>query len=246
MDSSGSLDVVDEGSICWLQLNRPDKLNALNGEIRDGLYEELNRLVDEPATRVVVLGGRGRAFSAGVDLGAFGGDHAESDWSHEHHAAGKWQRVLDLLERIPQVTVASIHGHCIGGAALLAASCDIRIGADDLQVKIPELKLGIPLTWGGLPRLQREIGLPLTRDLVMTGRTLSSTEALSAGFIQRLVAADHLAEETRALVDQLLEQPVMPLTMTRAALCALSREQLGATAWADPDLLRWSIRESDT
>jgi enoyl-CoA hydratase/carnithine racemase len=244
MDSVASLEVVNDDTVCWLRLNRPDKLNALNADIRDRLYDELHRLADEPATRVVVISGSGRAFSAGVDLGAFVGEHGESDWAHEHHAAGKWQRLLDLLERIPQATVASLHGHCIGGAALIAASCDIRIGADDLQVRIPELALGIPLTWGGLPRLHREIGLPMTRDLVMTGRPLSSAEALSSGFIQRLVAADLLAEETRTLVDQLLAQPVMPLAMTRAALSALSRDHLGATAWADPDLLRWSVRES--
>jgi enoyl-CoA hydratase/carnithine racemase len=72
--------------------------------------------------------------------------------------------VLEQFDRIPQATIARLHGHVIGGAALLAAACDIRVAADDTVVRIPELAIGIPLTWAGIPLLVREIGLPLTRD----------------------------------------------------------------------------------
>ncbi|HEX3705522.1 MAG TPA: enoyl-CoA hydratase/isomerase family protein [Mycobacteriales bacterium] len=243
MGSATAVELVDTDGVRRIRFNRPDKLNALNPEIRDALWTELNRLVEDPRTRVLVISGNGRAFSSGVDLGSAGDDRESGDWASERLATGRWQRILDLLEQIPQVTVASLHGHCIGGAALIAASCDLRIGADDLQMRIPELELGIPLTWGGLPRLQREIGLPLTRDLVMTGRALSAEEALRAGFIQRLAALDQLPEATDQLVRELLEMPPAPLAMTRAALSALSRDQIGAKSWADADLLRWSTRE---
>jgi enoyl-CoA hydratase/carnithine racemase len=159
---------------------------------------------------------------------------------------GAWQRLLDLLERIPQVTVASIHGHCIGGAVLLAVACDIRIAADDIRVRIPELAIGIPLTWGGIPRLARELGLPLARDLVMTGRVLDGPAGLAAGFVQRLVPAGDLEQATKGIVAELLAMPPAPLAMARAAFSALSRERLGAGAWADPDLLSWSITEEES
>ena len=79
-------------------------------------------------------------------------------------SSGAWQRLLEDLERLPQVTVARLHGHVIGGAFLLAAACDLRVAADDVSMSIPELAIGIPLTWAGLPRLAREIGLPRTRS----------------------------------------------------------------------------------
>ncbi|HVT20555.1 MAG TPA: enoyl-CoA hydratase/isomerase family protein [Mycobacteriales bacterium] len=243
MIAANALEVADGDGVRHLRLNRPEKLNALNAEIRDQLWAELNRLAEDPAVRVVVLSGTGRAFSAGVDLAAAVSERQVGGWTEQRHVAGKWQRILDLLEAIPQVTVATLQGHCIGGAALIAAACDLRVGADNLQVRIPELELNIPLTWGGLPRLQREIGLPLTRDLVMSARVLAAEEALRAGFIQRLVPADRLQEATEQLTGDLLAMPAGPLAMTRAALSALSRDQVGVASWADADLLRWSTRE---
>ena len=128
---------------------------------------------------------------------------------------------------------------------LLAAACDLRVAADDVRLSIPEVELGIPLTWAGLPRLVREIGLPRTRDLVMTGRTLTGAEAEAWGFATRVVPASELDAATGALIAELLTMPDVPLRMTREALAALGRPVL-STAWADPDLLAWSLREADT
>lgn len=241
------VNVTVEGATCRLQLNRPAKLNALNQEVHAELNAALGDLTERPAVRVVVVSGEGRAFSAGADLegGAIESAGAKLSWAERRHHMGSWQRLLDLLERIPQVTVASVHGYCIGGAALLAAACDLRIGAADLKVRIPELAIGIPLTWSGIPRLEREIGLPLARDLVMTGRTLGAEEALAAGFVQRLAPAAELASATESLVAELLAMPPGPLAMTRAAFGAISRHRLGAAAWADPDLLGWSLQDPE-
>jgi len=241
-----AVEVTQNGDVCWLRLNRPGKLNALDWATHDGLRDALTRLADDVQTRVVVIAGNGRAFSAGADLGSRTQADQQRSWTQQRHDAGRWQRLLDLLERIPQVTVASLHGHCIGGAALLAVACDLRVAADDLQVRIPELAIGIPLTWGGIPRLAREVGLPLARDLVMTGRVLSATEALQAGFVQRLAHAAGLAEATDALVAELLAMPGGPLAMTRAAFSALSRDRVASSAWADADLLRWSTQEPES
>ncbi len=243
MSSAAVLERVDRPGVRHLRFNRPAKLNALNPPLRDALWSELNALVDDATVRVLVLSGSGRAFSAGVDLAASFDERESGDWAHDRLVSGKWQRMLDLLEQVPQVTVASIQSHCIGGAALVAAACDLRIGAEDLQVRIPELALNIPLTWAGLPRLVREIGLPLTRDLVMTGRVLAAPEALAAGFVQRLCPLEELAARTEQLVAELLAMPAAPLAMTRSALSAISRDRLGNTSWADPDLLRWAVNE---
>lgn len=241
-----AVDVAASGAVCRITLNRPEKLNALSDEVRRLLTEAFTQLGDDIDTRVVVLQGAGRAFSAGADLsgGSLGGGETPS-WSQRRHASGGWQRLLDLMESVPQVTVAQLHGHCVGGAALLAVACDLRVGADDLLVHIPELAIGIPLTWAGIPRLAREVGLPMARDLVMTARRLNAAEALRCGFVQRLAPAAELDAATEALVQELLDMPSAPLAMTRSMFAAISRERLGSTAWSDADLLGWSLREPE-
>jgi enoyl-CoA hydratase/carnithine racemase len=241
--------VTTSEGVCRVALDRPEKLNALSGSVLRELTETFTRLADDTSTRVVVLSGNGRAFSAGADLSsdlAGGASRSEPPtWSERRHAMGGWQRLLDLMESVPQVTVASVHGHCVGGAALLAVVCDIRVVASDAQIRIPELAIGIPLTWAGIPRLVREIGLPMARDLVMTGRVMGGTEAHVCGFAQRVVPAGDLPRATEEVVTQLVELPPGPLAMTRDMFAAISRDRTGPAGWADPDLLGWSFTEAE-
>jgi enoyl-CoA hydratase/carnithine racemase len=239
--------VLFSDRVCKLRLSRPEKLNALNDAVYEELLAHLSSLADRPDISVLVISGEGRAFSAGADLAAVApAATGERSWTQRRHAAGGWQRLLELLEMIPQVTVASMHGYCVGGAALLAVACDLRIAAEDLHVQIPELEIGIPLTWAGVPRLAREVGLPVARDIVMTARVLDGEAALACGFVQRLVAADELASATDRLVDELLAMAEGPLAMTRSMFSAIGRDRTGLAAWADADLLSWSLAEEES
>ncbi|HET6954323.1 MAG TPA: enoyl-CoA hydratase/isomerase family protein [Acidimicrobiales bacterium] len=232
-----------EHGVCRVTLARPAKLNALSDGVRVALQAAVDMLAGRDDVRVVVLAGEGRAFSAGADL-------AErvplpDDPLARRRASGRWQRLLDDLERLPQVTVARLQGHVIGGAALLAAACDLRVAADDVALSIPEVAIGIPLTWAGLPRLAREIGLSRTRDLVMTGRRVPAAEAAAWGFLHRVVPAAELDAAVDMLVGGLVAQPAVPLAMTVDALRALGRATAAPeVAWADADILRWSLRDS--
>jgi enoyl-CoA hydratase/carnithine racemase len=239
--------VSRRGPVCTLTLDEPARLNPLSDAVRRRLDTIVRRLGSDAATRVVVLRGAGRAFSAGVDLSTRDAARLQAmSWSERRRALGAWQRTLAGLETVPQPTVASLHGWVVGGAVLLACCCDLRLEADDLRLSIPELRLGIPLTWAGLPRLVREIGLPRTRDLVMTGRAVSAAEALEWGLVQRVVPAAELAAATDALVADLLRLPAVPLALTKEALHAIGRVA-GAevVAWADADLLSWSLGEPE-
>ena len=162
-----------DGPVARLVLDRPESLNALDDAVRRAIVELLDELEDRPDVRVLVLTGAGRAFSAGADLRTTAYPEVTGDWATRRHRTGTWQRLLAQLDRVPQATVAGLHGHVIGGAALLAAACDLRIASDDVVLRIPELAIGIPLTWAGIPLLVREIGLPLTRDWVMTCRPVA-------------------------------------------------------------------------
>lgn len=239
VEDSGS---AGAGAMVRLVLDRPQKRNALNEELLSALTAAVSELAERPEVRVVVVQGAGPSFSAGADLGErIPGD---PDVLRRRHATGRWPRLLDAFEHLPQVTVARLHGHVIGGAGLLAAACDLRVAARDLSFAIPEVAIGIPLTWAGLPRLVREIGLPRTRELVLTGRRIGADEALAWGLVHRVVSPDELDGAVDELVGQLLAQPAPALAMSVDALRALGRAlSAPETAWADADLLRWSLRE---
>jgi enoyl-CoA hydratase/carnithine racemase len=235
-----------EGRVARLTLDRPASLNALDDRLRRALADVLRDLEERPGVSVVVLQGAGRAFSAGADLRATAYPPVEGDWVTRRHRTATWQRVLEQLDRLPQATVARLHGHVVGGAALLAAACDIRIAADDVVLRIPELVLGIPLTWAGVPLLVREVGLPLTRDWVMTGRAVPAAELQRSGFVQRMVAPDDLDGAVDECVGQLLAVAPGPLAMTRALTAAIGRSHPAMVAgWADADLQQWSFTEDE-
>src|SRR5690606_19166115 len=117
--------------------------------------------------------------AAGAD-GAVGSGGSPAD---PREAADAGRRAADALEAMRPVTVARIHGHCVGGAVVLAAACDLRVAAASTRFAIPEVDLGIPLAWGGIPRLVREIGPALTKELVMTCRPFGADEAKAAGLL---------------------------------------------------------------
>src|SRR5688500_7482778 len=244
-----ALSVDIEGAVARLALSRPDKLNALNDDIRRELADAVAELEERPDVRVVVLSGAGRAFSAGADLTTSSyppASDAANDWAARRHRTGTWQRLLERLDRIPQVTVARLHGHVIGGAMLLAAACDIRVAAADTVARIPELAIGIPLTWAGIPLLVREVGLPLARDWVMTCRPIPADELHRSGFAQRVVSAGDLDSAVEECVAQLLRVPGGPLAMTRAMTSAIGRTHPAMVAgWGDADHMHWSLTEPE-
>ncbi len=243
---SDTVDVVLDAPVARLTLTREARLNALNDDVRRSLAAAVGELEERPDIRVVVVAGAGRSFSAGADLTSTAYPKVEGSWTERRHATGTWQRLLDRLDRLPQVTVARLHGHVIGGAARLAAACDLRVAADDVVLRIPELAIGIPLTWAGVPLLGREIGLPLARDWVMTCRDVGADELLRAGFVQRCVAPDALDGAVDACVAQLLAVPAGPLAMTRAMFAAIGRTHPAmATAWADADHQQWAFLEEE-
>lgn len=243
MPEGAVVSVERDGPVCRVRLDRPERLNALGETVRTALHEVVRSLADDAVTRILVLSGSGRAFSAGADLR----DRAEPPAGQHARrvAGGRWQRLLDDLEALPQVTVAALHGHVIGGAVLLACACDLRVAARRTRFAIPEVALGLPLTWAGLPRLVREVGLPRARDLVMTARVIDSDEALNWGLVTRVVSDDALQAAVDALVAELVAMPPGPLGATRAALAAMGRPAL-AVSWADPDLLGWALVDPET
>ena len=183
---------IDDGpgeGVATLVLARPDRLNALSRELLGELVHACHWLEERGDLKVVVVRGDGHAFSAGFDLGDFA---SGGEGTTARDSADLGRRASEALTDIPQLTVAAIHGHCVGGGVVLAAACDLRVAADDVCFSIPEVDLGIPLAWGGIPRLVRELGPAVTKELVLTCRPFDASEAKALRFVNTVVARDGL------------------------------------------------------
>jgi len=187
-----------------------------------------------PEVKVVIVSGEGRAFSAGADLTAF----TTTDGRPPRESADLGRQMVEAVEQMNAVTIGAIHGHCVGGAVLIAAACDLRIATESTRWAIPEIDIGIPLAWGGIPRLVREIGPAATRYLVLTCRPFTSREALSLGMLNEVVADEDLGRRVETLAEQLATKSSLTLRATLRAVDAAA-EALVPTggAWSDADAL---------
>ncbi len=246
MSADQGITVEYEEQLVRLVLSRPKQLNALNDDIRRVFATTLNELMERPDIRLLVISGEGKSFCSGADLKTTSYPKVEGDWSTRRNRTATWQRVLEQLERIPQVTVASMRGHVIGGGALLATACDFRVISDNVVFRIPELALGIPNVWNGTPLLAREVGLPTARDWVMTTRNVFADELKQSGWAQRVAVDDSLEALTGELLEELLDVPAAALAMTRSMTSALGRSAAGMSlGWADADLQQWALTEDE-
>jgi enoyl-CoA hydratase/carnithine racemase len=131
------------------------------------------------------------------------------------------RRATNAVAGLPQITIAGIRGHCVGGALVLAGACDIRVAADDARFAIPELDAGIPLAWGGMEHLIRLVGETLAADLVLSCRPFWADEALRAGLVSRIVPVDRLEDELAALTAAIARKPLSVLRTTKQQLIAI-------------------------
>ena len=206
-----------EAPIARITLDRPKQLNALSPRALEELITAAHELAAIPGLKVVVLQGSGRAFSAGFDIDAVG------------EASGRdrvdlGRRMADAVTGIPALTLAAIHGHCVGGAVVLAAACDIRVAAEGTRFTIPEVDLGIPLAWGGIPRLVRELGPAVTKELVISCRPFSAAEAHGLRFINRVVPDAELEAEVETMAAQLAAKSGFLIRHTKELVDAVVEE----------------------
>ncbi|NNE94770.1 MAG: enoyl-CoA hydratase/isomerase family protein [Acidimicrobiales bacterium] len=235
-----------DGMIGRLTLNRPKKLNPLSTQTLLELAAAARWFDDRRAVKVVIVSGAGTTFSAGADVSAFGDDAGNFGLS-AREAADTGREMADAIERMRAVTIAAIGGHCIGGGLVLAAACDLRIAADDTYFSIPEIDLGIPLAWGGIPRLVREIGPAMTRELVLTCRPFTAEEAKGLGFLNRIVAADEVTAEAEKLAHELATKSTLTLQVTKRHVNAVVESMSNAGRnLADADSLVAALHDPES
>jgi enoyl-CoA hydratase/carnithine racemase len=230
---------VEDNGLGRLTLNRPERLNAIGATMLQELAEAARWFDTHRDLRVVIMSGAGRAFCVGADLqdaAITAADPKANSWLYRREAGQYGLRASDAIEQMRAVTIAQVHGYAVGGGVVLMAVCDLRVAAEDAWFFIPEIDLGIPLAWGGIPKLVREIGPAMTKELVMTCRRFSPQEAKAMGFLNRVVAPEKLQSETEELARELLEKPSVPIAITKEHVNAVTRAMsAGITAFADGD-----------
>jgi enoyl-CoA hydratase/carnithine racemase len=225
-----------------ITLNRPEKLNALSPAVLMELAEAARELDGTRDVKVVVVAGAGRAFSAGFDLDSFATGTASV-----RETADLGRLMAEAITGMRALTIASIQGRCVGGGLVLAAACDLRVAATDAIFSIPEVDLGIPLAWGGIPRLVRELGPAITKELVLTCREFGAEEARALRFLNRTEAPEALASATEALAHELAAKPGFALRTTKQQVNAVLDEIAGVGRNAsDADILASAVADPES
>jgi enoyl-CoA hydratase len=183
----------------WVIINRPDKLNALNGETIKELRAAFLSFRDDPEVRSVIFTGSGeKAFVAGADISELA--HLDSAQGKQYALEG--QELTKLIESFKKPVIAAINGYALGGGTEMALACHIRIASENAKMGQPEVKLGLIPGFGGTQRLARLVGKGKAMELILSGKIIDSKEAHEIGLVNKvvpqgelLVTAENLAKE---------------------------------------------------
>ncbi len=232
-----------QDTIFEIVLNRPDKRNAINLELYDGLKTAVSQANRTPGIRTVIIRGAGKSFSAGIDVSALLGmaDQYGPHWQQRMRSiTDNFQQVLTILERLELPTIAVLHGHCLGLAMELALACDMRIAAEGTKMGLPETRLGIIPDVGGTTRLTRLVGPARAKELIFTGRQFDMDYALRWGIVNDVVAEDALMDCAIALADEINLSAPLAVGMAKRVIDGLSDIDRGLLleGWAQSQLMQ--------
>ncbi|MGF6350159.1 enoyl-CoA hydratase [Variovorax sp. W2I14] len=191
-------------AVCTLTLNRPDKRNAVNGIVAAELREAFERFEADDALRVAILTGAGGHFCAGADLGAVGNPDERNELDPEGGGSGPMGPTRMALSK---PLIAAVNGYAVAGGLELALLADLRVADDDAVFGVFCRRWGVPLIDGGTVRLPRIVGMGRALDMILTGRPVSATEALSMGLVNRVTPPGGALAAARELALQIAAFP---------------------------------------
>jgi 2-oxoglutaroyl-CoA hydrolase len=204
------LDRDEARGLATITLDVPGKFNRVSMTARDQLARLFAELGADEAVRVVVLTGEGGTFTAGGDIAGFLEVSPEGMSGLAFNVAAP--------ERCPKPVIAKLRGYAFGVGLELALACDFRLASDEVELGLPEIKLGMMPGSGGSQRLARLVGLGRAKDMVLRGRRIRADEALSIGLVTEVVPPDQLDGAVDSLVDELLALSPLALAMAKRAL----------------------------
>jgi enoyl-CoA hydratase/carnithine racemase len=209
-----------EGRVATVVLDRGDELNALSPAVMRDLRRAAQSFEDDVATSVVVLTGTARGFSAGFDLkDAEGAKRAELGLGQRRAALSIGPKMCAAWANMEQVTIAAIEGHCVGGGVALAASLDFRIASTSAHFRIPEVALGMNMSWGSLPRLVALMGPARAKQaVILANERIPAERAFAWGLVEEVVADGASLGAAMNLADRIAAMPPVPVTMVKTTI----------------------------
>jgi enoyl-CoA hydratase/carnithine racemase len=221
------VEVLVDGRVAELSLNRPDARNALSIELCDAIAVGLDQIAADPEVRAVIVRGEGSVFCSGADFAAISG-------SGGVEFVPAFERMLESVARFRLPTVAAINGAALGGGFQLACVCDFRIAASDAKIGIPSARLGILVNFENIQRLVLLAGIARAKEVLMTARTYSGAEAAEAGLVTQAVSPDNLMTEAHGFASDLATRAPLSVQGTKRAIQAVT-DHLGGVRNASPD-----------
>lgn len=226
-DDYTTLAIERKGAIAIVTMNRPNKMNALNSQLIQDLYDCFTAMYSDFKTRVIILTGAGRAFCSGADLEqlttvSFTDEVNKYDMGpvqyHYHKAQSVLSEIIIKMRRCPQPIIGAVNGHAVGGGFSLALACDVRIAAESARMNAGYIKIGLSgCDMGSSYFLPRVIGFSRAAEYLYTGRVIDAATADRFGMVSKVVPNDKLMEAALELADEMLLTSPFGLRMTKEA-----------------------------
>ena len=225
------LKLEKRNKISYVSFKRTKSLNALNSQTLKELIDLNKELESDSKTKVVVYRSEGKNFSAGADIK----EKQKKLSKLELWKSNLGKEAIESILKINQITIASLRGYCLGGAACIASACDFRIASETTLVAYPEIDLGMNLNWFGLPLLLRLIGPSKTKKMVISGEIENANDLFKWGFIDNLSKDEDLDKKTDALAKKYALKPALPSQMIKRSVNALTYQNDQAIMHMDYD-----------
>jgi enoyl-CoA hydratase/carnithine racemase len=215
-------------AVATITLDRPDKLNAFTGTMREDLLAALRAAEDDRDVRVVVVTGAGRAFCAGGDVDYMSGLQKNGDTESFRKLLDAGRDIILQIASMTKPVIASVNGVAAGAGCNLALACDYRLASDAVKLGQTFVRIGLHPDWGGTWLLPRLVGRSRALEILMTGRMVDSAEAAAIGMVDRVVPAAELAAETEKLARLIASGPPIAIAGIKRALSLAERNDLRA------------------
>jgi 2-(1,2-epoxy-1,2-dihydrophenyl)acetyl-CoA isomerase len=196
-----------DGNLGWVRINRPERLNALAGDMRDRIEAALAELDGDSRVRCVAITGVGRAFSTGGDVHFMAELAASNDIETFRELVEAGRRVIQRIDGMRKPVIAAVNGAAAGAGASLALACDLRIASQNASIGLTFTRIGLHPDWGGAYFLPRLIGSALAAELVFTGGMINARRAERLGLVNKVVPADELEGAVKGLAGQIAGGP---------------------------------------
>jgi 2-(1,2-epoxy-1,2-dihydrophenyl)acetyl-CoA isomerase len=207
-----------EKSVATITLNRPEKLNAFCGTMREQILEALEVACADKEILVIVITGAGKGFCVGGDVNEFVAGTTQASPQTATSERLTMNKIVLLINSVEKPVIASVNGVAAGGGCNLALACDIRIVSDRARFSESFTKRGVHPDWGGIYFLPRLVGYAKAAELIFTGDVIDAQEALRIGMVNKVVPHDELGKATRELTHKISKNAPLPMALAKRGL----------------------------